>query len=346
MPRVAGPLEPMTPFSGVIDDKIYEQRIASLDLATKKLSQLTPADLYVYEYDWTPDGKSWVGTAAHGSGDGNWYIARLYQFNAQTGDTREIYKPKLQIADPRVAPDGKNVAFIEGLMSDEGSTGGDIHVLPIAGGPARNATPAIKSSPSDLAWISPSRILFSQIVDGDTGFGMVNTDTNSAPQALWSGEELARVAGESWVATASSTNDKPIVAIIRQSPTAPPEVWAGLVGNWKQLTSLNAGLKPVWGEVKKVHWTNGPTREQGWLMLPKDFAPGKTYPLVVTVHGGPSASCLSGWDARSMGALSAMGYFALCPNPRGSYGQGEAFTQGNVKDFGGGDYHDIMAGVD
>jgi dipeptidyl aminopeptidase/acylaminoacyl peptidase len=87
-------------------------------------------------------------------------------------------------------------------------------------------------------------------------------------------------------------------------------------------------------------------RIQGWLMLPKDFSPGKTYPLVVSVHGGPSAACLSVWDGRSMGALSAMGYFALCPNPRGSYGQGEAFTQANVKDFGGGDFRDIMAGVD
>ena len=57
-------------------------------------------------------------------------------------------------------------------------------------------------------------------------------------------------------------------------------------------------------------------------------------------------ACAPLWDERNMGPLSAMGYFALCPNPRGSYGQGEAFTQGNVKDFGGGDYHDIMAGVD
>ena len=81
-------------------------------------------------------------------------------------------------------------------------------------------------------------------------------------------------------------------------------------------------------------------------MLPKDFAAGKTYPLVVTVHGGPSAACMSRWDDRSMGPLSAMGYFALCPNPRGSYGQGELFTQGNVKDFGGGDFRDIMAGED
>ena len=81
-------------------------------------------------------------------------------------------------------------------------------------------------------------------------------------------------------------------------------------------------------------------------MLPKDFDAGKKYPLIVTVHGGPSAACMSRWDDRGMGSISAMGYFSLCPNPRGSYGQGEAFTQANVKDFGGGDYRDIMAGVD
>jgi dipeptidyl aminopeptidase/acylaminoacyl peptidase len=55
---------------------------------------------------------------------------------------------------------------------------------------------------------------------------------------------------------------------------------------------------------------------------------------------------MSRWDERFTGSISAMGYFVLCPNPRGSYGQGELFTQGNVKDFGGGDYRDIMAGVD
>jgi dipeptidyl aminopeptidase/acylaminoacyl peptidase len=109
---------------------------------------------------------------------------------------------------------------------------------------------------------------------------------------------------------------------------------------------MNATVAPAWGEMRNVHWMSGSTRVQGWLMMPKDFAFGKAYPLIVNVHGGPSAACMSRWDERSMGSESAMGYFALCPNPRGSYGQGEAFTQGNVKDFGGGDYHDIMAGVD
>ena len=67
MPRAAGPLQPMTPLTGVIDEKIYEQRIATIDLSTDHLTQVTPADVYVYEYDWTPDGQAWAATAAHGS---------------------------------------------------------------------------------------------------------------------------------------------------------------------------------------------------------------------------------------------------------------------------------------
>lgn len=345
MPRVAGPLQPMTPLAGVIDQKIYEERIATIDLGTDHLTQVTPADVYVYEYDWTPDGKGWAVSAAHGSGDANWWIARLYLVNAQSGELREIYQPKLQIANPVVSPDGKNVAFIEGLMSDADLNGGEIYVAPITGGPARNLTPNSKTSPSALAWASSDLIVFAQDVEGNSSFASVNVSGGTV-KPLWMGEELAATTSDAWVPGGSFSRDGSVIAIARQSASAPPEVWAGPIGKWKQLTTLNAGIKPVWGEMRNVHWMNGTTRVQGWLMLPKDFASGKTYPLVVNVHGGPSWACTSHWDESYLGPQSAMGYFALCPNPRGSYGQGEAFTQGNVKDFGGGDYHDIMAGVD
>jgi dipeptidyl aminopeptidase/acylaminoacyl peptidase len=345
MPRIAGPLQPMTPLAGVIDQKIYEQRITTIDLGSDHLTQVTPADVYVYEYDWTPDGQAWAATAAHGSGDANWWIARLYRVNAETGEMREVYKPKLQIAIPRVSPDGKSVAFIEGLMSDEGSTGGDIYVVPITGGAARNLTPNIRSSPYAIAWTAPDRLAFAENVDGNSGFGTVSA-SGGAVEKLWTGEEGAGPDGGEWAAGESLTGHGLITAVVRQSASTPPEVWAGAIGAWKQLTSLNAEIKPAWGEMRNVHWMNGNTRVQGWLMLPKEVDSGKKYPLVVTVHGGPSAACMSRWDDRGMGPESAMGYFALCPNPRGSYGQGEVFTQGNVKDFGGGDFRDIMAGVD
>jgi dipeptidyl aminopeptidase/acylaminoacyl peptidase len=343
MPRVAGPLQPMTPLAGVIDQKIFEQRITTIDLSTDHLRQVSPANVYVYEYDWTPDSQAWAASAAHGSGDANWWVARLYLVNAGSGEMREIYKPKLQLADPRVSPDGKNVAFIEGLMSDEGSTGGDIHLVPTATGAARNLTPNIRSSPFAIAWTAPDRITFAEDVDGNFGFASVNTK-GGAIQTLWKGEELAYPASTAW--SASDASSAITTAIVRQSGSTPPEVWVGPIGKWKQLTSLNADLKPAWGEMRNVHWMNGNTRVQGWLMLPKDYDPSKKYPLVVSVHGGPSSACAPQWGERGMAPLSAMGYFALCPNPRGSYGQGEAFTQGNVKDFGGGDYRDITAGID
>jgi dipeptidyl aminopeptidase/acylaminoacyl peptidase len=346
MPRVAGPLQPMTPLAGVINDKIYEQRIATIDLSNDHLTQLTPADMYIYEYDWTPDGHSLVVSAARGNGDANWWVARLYIADAQTGELKEIYKPKLQIADPRVSPDGERVAFIEGLMSDEGPTGGDVYVVAIKGGSAQNLTANLKASPSAVTWTSPGQIIFAENVDGDSGFESVNI-TGGAPHRLWTGEESAEPSSHSWSTTSGRLSaDRAITAIVRESASAPPEVWAGAIGKWRRLTSLNSDLTPEWGEMRNVHWMNGSERIQGWLMLPKNFDAHKKYPLVVTVHGGPSSGCRSRWDARSMGPESAMGFFSLCPNPRGSYGQGESFTQGNVKDFGGGDFRDIMAGVD
>jgi dipeptidyl aminopeptidase/acylaminoacyl peptidase len=352
MPRVAGPLQPMTPLAGEISEKVFEQRLAIIDLNrndpnTNHVAQLSPSDVYVYEYEWMPDGKSWVAIAAHGAGDAQWYVASIYSVNAETGAMREIYKPKLQIADPRISPDGKTVAFIEGLMSDEGSTGGEIYVVPISGGVARDLTPGIKASPSALVWADSDHITFAANIDGDSGFGRVSAK-GGAVETLWKGAEYVHPHGDLWASApvASADTNAFATATVRQSASTPPEVWAGEIGKWKQITQLNSGVKAAWGESRNVHWMNGNTRVQGWLMFPKDYQPDQKYPLIVNVHGGPSAACVSNWDSMFSGSLSAAGYFLLCPNPRGSYGQGEAFTQANVKDFGGGDYRDIMAGVD
>lgn len=345
MPRMAGPLEPMTPLAGEIVKATYEERLTTIDLTTNQVTQITPADMYIYEYDWMPDGKSWVAIAARGNGDAEWWVARLYAVTVKTGVMSELYKPKWQIADPRVSPDGTQVAFIEGLMSDAGLTGGEIMTVPTAGGAAKNLTPGIESSPSAVAWQNDS-VVFAQNIDGNSGFGIVAPD--SGPRTLWTGQELTGAQTDAWVPGASFARDAMTTALIRQSASAPPEVWAGPTGKWKQITHLNAGLKPAWGEMKNVHWMNGTTLVQGWLMFPKDYDSHKTYPLVVNVHGGPSWACTSLWDqgmTQPIGAMSAMGWFALCPNPRGSYGQGEKFTQGNIKDIGGGDFTDIMTGI-
>jgi dipeptidyl aminopeptidase/acylaminoacyl peptidase len=123
-------------------------------------------------------------------------------------------------------------------------------------------------------------------------------------------------------------------------------VWAGDVGGGHAVTRLNAAVKPPWGEVKSLHWDSDGQRVQGWLIAPPRVDPAARHPLVVNVHGGPSSASSPRWPSRWTGVLPTQGYFVLLPNPRGSYGQGAAFTQGNVKDFGHGDLRDILKGVD
>jgi Tol biopolymer transport system component len=105
-PRAAGPLMPETPDEGVVSETVYEQRLALVDAATGRVRPLSPADMYVYEFDWSPDGKRLITTAAHGSGDDNWYVAGLYTIDAASGETKSIFKPAMQIGVPRWSPDG------------------------------------------------------------------------------------------------------------------------------------------------------------------------------------------------------------------------------------------------
>ncbi len=323
--------------SGVVEETIEEQRIAVADVATGGVRQVSPADLYVYDYDWSPDGGSFAAEAAKGSGTNNYWIAELYVVAAGTGQARSVWKPPLQIACPRFSPDGTSIAVIHGLMSDEGLTGGDIWTVPASGGQPKNLTPELKASATALFWRPSGEILFQECIDGNQGIASLDPGS-SRIASLWTGAERPEDLSLARTGTAS--------AAILQSFRKPPEAAAGPIGQWKAVTSINANSTPWWGEAKSLHWQSDGAPVQGWLLYPMNFDPSKRYPMAVSVHGGPSADQHLGWPSHWSGILPSQGYFLFLPNPRGSYGFGESFTQGNVKDFGGGDLRDILSGVD
>jgi dipeptidyl aminopeptidase/acylaminoacyl peptidase len=336
----AGPTAPAAAAVGVIGDNAPAQRLGLIDVESGHLQPLSPPGLHVYEYDWSPDGTRLVVVAAPPPGDDNWYVASLYTVAADSGEARLLLKPAMQIGVPRFSPDGKSVAYIGGLMSDEGVIGGDVWTVPATGGPARNLTPGLKASASDLAWLAdPPRIMITEHVDGGSGVAEVDPDSGRV-RPLWSGGE-----GTSRL---SLSRDGKVSALVRQSFEQPPEVWAGPVGAWRPLTHANGDLRPGWGEARSLHWRSDEWQVQGWLLYPHDFDPHRRYPMVVSVHGGPASSRRPSWPGTGfdLALLAHEGYFVFFPNPRGSYGQGEAFTRGNVRDFGHGDLRDILAGVD
>jgi dipeptidyl aminopeptidase/acylaminoacyl peptidase len=368
--RAAGALAAMKPPAGVIgEDNVEIQRVASIPLDSSGLAaptQATPANLHVYEFDWSPDSKSLAYIAAEPPGENNWWVARLYT-QPLDGTPKAILAPAevsgplhgLQIAVPRWSPDGQAIAFIGGIMSDQGSTGGDVWIVSSAGGDPRNLTANRPSSPAWITWDGDEHIYVSELaggncqlvrfrVQGDRTAASVAAPVFSIPGSVGDGRlELSL----------SATSDHSLFVFHASSFDHPTEIYAAKPGTTMgsgleglvQLTHLNDGIEPAWGKSVSLSWKSDQFHVQGWLMLPKDYDPAKKYPLVVEVHGGPAAAVLSHWGGGgglSPNAFSALGYFVLQPNPRGSYGQGEAFTEANRKDFGHGDLRDILTGID
>ena len=367
--RSPGGLAAMKPFAGVIgEDGVEVQRVAVARIAVTVPTPpaiISPPDLHVYEFDWSPDSKSLAYVAAAPPGENNWWVAKLYT-QPVDGKPRTILAPAniagplhgLQIAVPRWSPDGKTIAFIGGLMSDQGSTGGDVWIVPSQGGEPRDLTADRSTSPAWIEWQNDRSLFVSELAGGSSQLvllalhddaGRTTSATAGEPIFSFPGiaedgrleHSLSSTADGSLFVFRASSFDHPAEIYVAHAAAARPEI--------TQLSHINAGIAPAWGKSVSMDWTNDSFRVQGWLTLPQDYNPRKNYPLIVEVHGGPASAIVPYWGASgplSPQAFSALGYFVLQPNPRGSFGQGEAFTQANRKNFGYGDLRDILAGVD
>jgi dipeptidyl aminopeptidase/acylaminoacyl peptidase len=427
--RPSGALAAETLPSGVIgEDHVEIQRVAMVSAGTLQPAApgfITPPNLHVFEFDWSPDSKSLAYIAADPPGENNWWVAKLYTqlLDAPVPDSRtqcpsnsppnkgapvgtgatsggvclllhsnpavmldpaDISGPLhgLQIALPRWSPDGKSIAFIGGLMSDQGVTGGDVWVTsadvnrpyacgrlfnsgdsPPACGPLIDLTKNRPASANWIAWDGIDAIYVSEVVGGDSRLVRLRVPQNSDAPATFDPPVFTipgEVGNSSFDTSLSVSTDRSLFAFQMSTFNNPPEIFtvsakslpskSPNVAALSQLSHFNDAIKPSWGDSVSLSWKNDDFNIQGWLLLPKDYDPAKKYPLVVEVHGGPASSVLSSWNGGAGGisatTFSALGYFVLMPNPRGSYGQGEAFTQANRKDFGYGDLRDILAGVD
>jgi dipeptidyl aminopeptidase/acylaminoacyl peptidase len=375
--RRTGALAAIKPWSGVIgEDGIEIQRVALV--ATNNAAPVvpawaTPAKLHVYEFDWRPDSRGLAYVAAEPPGENNWWVARLFT-QWLNGEARAILSPAevagplhgLQIAVPKWSPDGKAIAFIGGLMSDQGATGGDVWLVPAEGGVPRNLSPGRQASASWVEWGSDKLLYATELAGGNqqlVGYHMGGDRTrpDGASSAVRVSAPLFSVPGSEGDGrlemSLSATSDHALFVFRASTFDQPAEIYAAKVGatpatslgGLTQLSHLNDGVTPAWGKSVSLTWKSDQFQVQGWLMLPRNYDPAKRYPLIVRVHGGPGWAVESVWGGSgglSAEALSALGYFVLQPNPRGSFGQGEAFTQANRRDFGYGDLRDILAGVD
>ena len=339
--KKAGAIQAGAPLSGEVGVAADEQRIAVLE--GSGLRFVSPADLYVYEFTWRPKDVGFVATAAPGNGDNQWWVAKLWSFPF-AGAGRVLYAPPpaQQLASPVISPDGRHVAFIGGIMSDFGSTGGDAYRLSLEPG-ARpvDLTPGMTASVTALDWRGRHGLVATALRGSDTELLALGSPS-ARPNVLWSGADWPQAGG--WNLSMLFVGDT--AAAIHQSFTRPPEIEIGSISRWHDLTAVNRGIT-VAAAAQSLNWRSDGHDVQGWLLTPAGGAHQVRRPMITEVHGGPSAASTPDFLTQQRGLwLLDAGYDVLLPNPRGSFGQGEAFTRANVRDFGHGDLRDILRGVD
>ena len=344
--KLTGATEAGAALVGEIGTSEDEQRIAIVPRNGGDIRLVSPSDTFVYEYDWTADGKGFVVTSAKGNGDNNWWVATLGHVDAASGVLRILAAPAMQMNMPRMSKDGRTVAFIGGLMSDFGSVGGDVFTVPAGGGKPVNATPGYRGSFTGLSW-QGKQLVASALVGSDQAVVAIDPAARTQ-RMLWSAPVTASASRDGRFVFSA---DGAIAASVIEDFGHAPRIVAGRLPRLAAITHDNDGFAPQVA-AKSISWTSDKFRVQGWLLSPLTHEPGKKYPMVVMVHGGPAAAAtprfVSAGEAGNplVRELTGKGYFVFLPNPRGSYGQGTAFGSANKRDFGGGDWRDILAGVD
>src|SRR5258708_3152050 len=134
-------------------------RLWVVDVTTRATRPVTPEGMHVWEFAWSPDGERFALVVADSPEEWSWYRARAAIVPVSGGDVVEVYASSRQIAHPVFSPDGRFLALVGSIFSDRGVIAGDVLVVPIESGTARNVTDGVSASFSWLEWIDNGRWL-------------------------------------------------------------------------------------------------------------------------------------------------------------------------------------------
>jgi dipeptidyl aminopeptidase/acylaminoacyl peptidase len=308
---------------------------------------------------WSPDGTR-IAFVASPTGLLRDLRGTVYVTTVATA-TVEPVGPVLRAApvvltQPVWSPDGHTLAFVTFPQSD--TLQGDSIPLPVLG---VGDVVLYDVATTHRRVIHDAELLatLAQVAWTPDGKSLLFTSTDRVYEdvfALDVGAGKFRRLTDKWIVHAMSvSHDGSRVAFGMETPSAPSDVYVSDLkfDAPKKLTTINPQVADVaLGETEVITWPSdagGGVQVLGVLLKPVGYTPGKRYPLLVEEHGGPTGTSLDDFKgtATSPGQVWAgRGWAVLYPNPRGSEGFGESFMRANINDLGGGDYRDVMAGVD
>lgn len=317
------------------DDK--HSRLWLLNLADDSEHALTPEKFAVSELAWLPDGKSITVVATdHPESDSN--TERIFSVltTGANPEMKQLLAPRGPFGDLQIAPSGANLSFV--ASREDGPAPHDLWILPVGFPAAKNLT----SSSLDRAvfgarWTKDGNLLL-LVADGFTR-KLIHYTGAGVREDL----PLSDTMPSSYAIAENGA-----IAFAGESATEPQELWFAPAGqppakfpNFNKSFDSSALAKPERYRYKSF---DGLEIEAA-LLKPANYDGQSKLPLIALIHGGPTGAWESSIDSWGQ-LLVARGYAIFYPNIRGSVGYGQKFIESNRADWGGGDFKDVVAGID
>ena len=308
----------------------------------EKESQITKEDFHIGSFHVSPNAKRIVYTARRENLRNQQYLAEIFLLDLEDSTTTRLTNNRAPEGRLVWAPDGVHFAYRAVSDTDWEQNENKIWVMNADTKEHRLVSGEFRGSISQIAWTPDSRaILFG---------GRQGTNSNLYRLDVRSGkvDQITDVVGTMRVGSFSKDRTKMVYSY--QDFDTPSDLFVSPTNDYEptRLTEANPSIETdfLLANGAVIGWRSTDGLEiEGILLLPESYRRGTRMPLLLHVHGGP-AGAFSNSFRSSYHVWAGLGYAQLLPNVRGSSGYGDTFLQGNHQDIGGGDYRDLMSGVD
>jgi dipeptidyl aminopeptidase/acylaminoacyl peptidase len=292
---------------------------------------------------WSPDGKWLMFTRQEHPHQGDADLTTLQVLNIETGETLKLTKHEKFESFGLFSPDGSRVAYWYPRDGDPNNEN-EIFVTQISGGDGSDATRSIDRDIQRVIWMPDGNSLLVGGHDG-TGTSLWLQPLSGAAKKLSLGD-----ISPSWGFWVDAfVGHKGEIAFTGSTPTQPSELYylASAGEAPRRLTDFNHEIASLaLGKAERFEW-KGPDnfQDDGVLFYPPDFQKDRKYPLVLIIHGGPTASTTTQFSFLTQ-LMTSHGYVVFSPNYRGSDNLGNAYQRAIWNDAGDGPGRDVMAGIE